>query len=110
MQNTISKRCTRKRAALSTNSSRPNIELEDALHPRETEIIVNARKRVVKGDEVSFEEIVQIAFPGSHDTNTAFSMTFRHAACEPHAGELAPGGHVKVKNGTVFNVTKTVRS
>jgi hypothetical protein len=85
-------------------------ELEEALHPRETEIIVNARKRIVKGDEVSFEEIVQIAFPGSHDTNTAFSMTFRHAACEPHAGELAPGGHVKVKNETVFNVTKTVRS
>lgn len=85
-------------------------ELEEALHPRETEIIVNARKRTVKGNEVSFEEIVQLAFPGSHDPTVAFSMTFRHAASEPHAGELGPGGHVKVKNGTIFNVTKTIRS
>jgi hypothetical protein len=85
-------------------------DLEEALHPSETEIIVNARKRTVKGDKVSFEEIVQLAFPGSHDPNVAFSMTFRHAASEPHAGELGAGGHVKVKDGTVFNVTKTIRS
>jgi hypothetical protein len=86
-------------------------ELEEATHhPRETEIVVNARKRTVPGDEVSFEQIVQLAFPGSHDPNTAFSMTYRHAASEPHAGELGAGGHVKVKNGTIFNVTKTIRS
>lgn len=85
-------------------------ELEEALHPRQTEIIVNARKRVVKGDIVSFEQIVQLAFPGSHDPNVAFSMTFRHAASEPHSGELGAGGHVEVKDGTVFNVTKTIRS
>ncbi|WP_271672240.1 multiubiquitin domain-containing protein [Bradyrhizobium sp. CCBAU 51627] len=85
-------------------------ELEEALHPRQTVIIVNARKRTVEGDEVSFEEIVQLAFPGSHEPNVAFSMTFRHAASEPHAGELGPGGHVTVKNGTIFNVTKTIRS
>jgi hypothetical protein len=85
-------------------------ELEEACR-RASEIIVNARKRTVKGDVVSFEEIVQLAFPGSHDPNVAFSMTYRHAASEPHAGELGPGGHVKVKKeGTIFNVTKTIRS
>lgn len=87
-------------------------ELEEAIHehPRETVIVVNARKRTVKGNHVSFEEIVQIAFPGAHEVIVAFSMTYRHAASEPHAGELGPGGHVKVKDGTIFNVTKTVRS
>ena|SRR5258708_21406263 len=85
-------------------------ELEEARR-RASEIIVNARKRTVKGDVVNFEEIVQLAFPGSHDPNVAFSMTYRHAASEPHAGELGPGGHVKVKmEGTIFNVTKTIRS
>jgi hypothetical protein len=84
-------------------------ELEEAL--RESEIVVNARKRTVKGDVVSFEEIVQLAFPGSHDPSVAFSMTYRHAASEPHAGELGPGGRVTVKKeGTIFNVTKTIRS
>lgn len=86
-------------------------ELEEALHPRESEIVVNARKRTVKGRTVSFEQIVELAFPGSHEPDATFSMTYRHAASEPHAGELGAGGHVEVKKeGTVFNVTKTIRS
>ena len=86
-------------------------ELEEARHPRESEIVVNARKRTVKGKTVSFEQIVQLAFPGSHEPDATFSMTYRHAASEPHAGELGAGGHVEVKKeGTVFNVTKTIRS
>jgi Multiubiquitin len=85
-------------------------ELEHT-HPRETEIIVNARPRTVPGDEVCFEEIVELAFPGPHtDPNVVYSMTYRHAASHPSAGELAPGGKVKVKKGTIFNVTKTIKS
>ena len=54
---------------------------------------------------------MQLAFPGPHDTNVVFSMTYRHAASKPHAGELAAGGTVDVKRkGTVFNVTRTVQS
>jgi hypothetical protein len=80
-------------------------------HPRETEIIVNARPRTVRGDEVFFEEVVELAFAGPHtDPNVVYSMTYRQAASDPSAGELARGGKVKVKNGTIFNVTKTNRS
>jgi hypothetical protein len=80
-------------------------------HPRETEIIVNGRRRTVPGDEVSFEEVVELAFPVPHtDPNVIYSVTYRHAASHPAAGELAPGGRVKVKNGTIFNVTKTIKS
>jgi hypothetical protein len=85
-------------------------ELEESIHPRKTEIIVNARKRTVPGRSITFEQVVQLAFPGSHDPNVAFSMTYRHAASEPHAGELGPSGKVEIKDGTVFNVTKTIRS
>jgi hypothetical protein len=61
--------------------------------------------------EVTFEQIVQLAFPGSHEPNVVFSMTFRHAASKPHSGELSAGGVVEVKKkGTVFNVTKTIQS
>ena len=74
------------------------------------EIIVNSRPRVVTGREVTFEQIVQLAYPGPHEPNVGFSMTFRHAASDPHAGELGPGGIVEVKKGTIFNVTRTVRS
>ena len=86
-------------------------EIEDALAHRETEIIVNSRPREIPGKVAGFEQVVQLAFPGgAADQNTVYSMTYRHAAAHPHAGELGSGGKVEVKNGTVFNVTRTVRS
>jgi len=75
------------------------------------EIIVNSRPRMVENRHVTFEQVVQLAFPGRHDPNVVFSMTYRHAASTPHAGELAAGGAVDVKKkGTVFNVTRAVQS
>lgn len=86
-------------------------EIEDAIAHRETEIIVNSRRREIPGKTARFEQVVHLAFPGgAADQNTVYSMTYRHAASHPHAGELGPGGEVEVKNGTVFNVTRTVRS
>lgn len=80
-------------------------------HPKAFEIIVNSRPRVVEERHVTFEQVVQLAFSGAHDPNVVFSMTYRHAASTPHAGELAAGGAVDVKKkGTVFNVTRTVQS
>lgn len=79
--------------------------------PKTFEIIVNSRPRVVEAQQVTFEQVVQLAFPGPHETNVVFSMTYRHAASMPHAGELGAGGSVEVKKkGTVFNVTRTVQS
>lgn len=75
------------------------------------EIIVNSRPREVEEPHVTFEQIVQLAFPGTHDNNVVFSMTYRHTESKPHAGELAAGGSVDVKKkGTMFNVTRTVQS
>lgn len=74
------------------------------------EIIVNGRPRVVTGPEVTFEQIVQLAFPGSHNPNIVFSITYRKAASIPPEGELGVGGIVKIKKGTTFNVTKTDKS
>ena len=75
------------------------------------EIIVNSRPRTENARTVTFEQIVQLAFPGQHEPNVVFSMTYRHAASTPHAGELGAGGSVDVKKkGTVFNVTRTVQS
>jgi len=79
--------------------------------PTTFEIIVNSRPRTVDARTVTFEQIVQFAFPGRHEPNVVFSMTYRHAASAPHAGELGAGGSVDVKKkGTVFNVTRTVQS
>lgn len=75
------------------------------------EIIVNARPRIVNLSRVTYEQVVELAFPGPHGPNIVFSVTYRHAASEPHAGELGAGGSVIVKKkGTIFNVTRTDKS
>lgn len=78
--------------------------------PVEIEIIVNTRARRVRGPTVTFEQIVELAFPGPHEVNVVFSMTYRKATSTPHAGELGADGVVTIKQGTVFNVTRTVQS
>lgn len=79
--------------------------------PQTYEIKVNARLRTVNDKRVTFEQVVQLAFPGTPAPNIVFSMTYRHAASEPHSGELAAGGFVLVKKqGTIFNVTSCVQS
>lgn len=76
------------------------------------EIIVNAQPHIVNDPQVTFEQVVQLAFPGCQsEANVTFSMTYRHAASKPHAGELGPSGKIEVKSqGTIFNVTKTIQS
>jgi hypothetical protein len=97
----------------STFAHGSDTDQEDGRRPPMTEIIVNARERSVRGDTVSFEQIVRIAFPHNDPPPGqpfVYSMTYRRAASVPHAGELGPGGVVTVKKGTIFNVTRTVQS
>ncbi|WP_438481201.1 multiubiquitin domain-containing protein [Oleiharenicola lentus] len=78
---------------------------------RKYEIIVNSRPEVVPGSRVTYEQVVQFAFPGAHGPNIVFAVTYRHAESKPHAGEMGPGSSVGVKQkGTIFNVTKTDKS
>jgi Multiubiquitin len=81
--------------------------------PRPTqaiEIIVNARPKVVSGSYVTFEQIVELAFPGSHNPNAVFTMTYSNAASMPPKGSLTAGKSVKIKTGTIFNVTQADKS
>ncbi|HDR9150346.1 TPA: multiubiquitin domain-containing protein [Burkholderia vietnamiensis] len=75
-------------------------------------IIVNSRDEPVPDKYVTFEQVVRLAFPNAPAANNVrYTMTYRHAASKPHAGELAEGGSVEVHHhGTIFNVTPTVQS
>ncbi|MEZ6140770.1 MAG: multiubiquitin domain-containing protein [Zavarzinella sp.] len=85
--------------------------LYTAPHPPQTyEIIVNGRLRTVTGNIVTFDQIVQLAFPGAHDSCVGFDVTYQKAAAQPPVGQLGPTGSIKIKKGTVFNVTRTVQS
>lgn len=75
-------------------------------------IVVNAAEESVPNKHVTFEQVVQLAFPNAPvEANVKFSMTYRNAASPPHSGELGEGGSVEVKKrGSIFNVSKTVQS
>lgn len=74
-------------------------------------IIVNARKKEVHTDEMTFEHVVDLAFDGKAPVgrDIVITVTYRRAAHD-RQGTLMPGQEVQIKNGTVFNVTATDKS
>lgn len=75
------------------------------------EIVVNGRDKVVTTEELSFEQILKLAFdPVPSGPNWVFTVTYRRGDGHKPEGTLTPGEHVKVKKGMIFNVTATDKS
>lgn len=79
---------------------------------RTTDIVVNGRPKTVDGKEVTFDQIVRLAFDNPpHGGDTIFSVTYRKGGNENRPeGVMVEGDTIKVKKGTTFNVTATNRS
>ena len=78
---------------------------------KETTIIVNGREKTVSGKEIGFDELVRLAFEKPPTgQNICFTITFRKAMGNKPEGTLAEDDTVKVKKGTIFNVTATDKS
>lgn len=75
-------------------------------------IIVNGREKTVTERELTFDQVVRLAFDNPpYGANTLFTITYRKSGNDHQpAGHLVEGGTVKVKKGTVFNVTATDKS
>ena len=73
-------------------------------------IIVNTRPKKVDDRELTFAEVVALAFPGATDPDVTFTVTYHRAAGPQHEGNLSEGGTVTIKDGTIFDVTRTRRS
>ena len=73
---------------------------------------MNAQPKEVSSHEVSFQQIVDLAYNGNPPSgpNWVFTVTYRNADGKKHHGSLAPGETVKIKKGTIFNVTATDKS
>ena len=75
------------------------------------DIIVNGRENTVEGDEVTFDQVVDIAYPdGGRGELITYTVLFYEGGGREAEGGLSEGEKVKVKDGTVFNVTRTDRS
>ena len=74
-------------------------------------IIIDGTPYRVPSDEVSFDEVVDLAYPdGGRGPLIKYTVNFYNGAGRPPEGKLTEGQKAKVKEGTVFNVTRTDRS
>lgn len=78
-------------------------------HGKHFTIVINGREYEVAEHEISFEQLVALAFPSPAPGDT-HTVTYRKANGNKPEGTLMPGGTVKVKDGTIFNVTETHKS
>jgi hypothetical protein len=76
-----------------------------------TVIIVNGKRRRVTGPQLTFEELVQLAFdPPPTGEFICFTITYRGGPCSNPEGSLLEGQSVTIADGMVFNVTATDKS
>jgi len=74
-------------------------------------IIINARERAVEDEELTFDQIVDLAFPdGPKGEFICYTIRYQRAGGRKPEGKLVAGGVVKVRDGTVFNVAYTDKS
>jgi len=74
-------------------------------------IIVNGREKSVTSKELTFDEVVDLAFDDpQRGPYIVFTITYRRGQGEKPEGSLVEGDTVKVKDGMIFNVTRTDKS
>jgi len=72
-------------------------------------IIINGRQREVSGQRISYTQVVQLAFPDDQ-ANEAIEYTVAYANPHGNDGTLVNGQDIHIKEGMIFNVSKTNRS
>lgn len=76
-----------------------------------TEIIVNGRTRLVSGKELTFVQVVNLAFDDAvFNDVTVYTVTYKRGADQKPEGTMVAGETVKIKKGMVFNVQRTDKS
>lgn len=84
----------------------------EAGEPKTVTIIVNGRaKTVPKNEELTYEQVVALAFPNPPSGDgVQFTVQYTRGNGNKPAGTLVEGQSVKVKDGMEFDVTPTNRS
>jgi len=78
---------------------------------KEKTIIVNGQQKTVTADELSFDQIVDLAFdPSQRGPQIEFTVDYRKGDDKKPKGSLVQGQTVKIKDGMIFNVTRTDKS
>jgi hypothetical protein len=77
---------------------------------KEFTIYVNAREKVVHQRELTFDEIVILAFGPTSGDASVYTVTYQKGPDKKEKGSLVAGESVKLKDGMIFNVVRTDKS
>ncbi|HEY4360264.1 MAG TPA: multiubiquitin domain-containing protein [Bryobacteraceae bacterium] len=85
------------------------VEQEQDEKKKQVTIVVNARPHLVAKGDICFDAVVKLSgLPGGE--NVTFTVTYRRGEGHKPEGSLVEGECVKVKEGMIFNVTRTDKS
>jgi hypothetical protein len=76
-------------------------------------VMVNGTPKEVRTEELTFEQVVDLAFPNNPwgNPNTIYTVAYRRGEGKKPQGAMVQGGDpVKVKDGMIFDVTPTDKS
>lgn len=83
----------------------------DDRRDKEIMIVVNGREKTVEKGELTFDQLVALAFDDPPTGEfICFTITYRRGLGNKPEGTLIEGELVKVKEGMIFNVTATDKS
>ncbi len=78
---------------------------------KEVEIFVNSRSKTASGKEISYTDVVKLAFADAfQNPNTVYTVTYTYGEANKPEGSMVDGDTVKLKKGMHFNVAFTTRS
>lgn len=73
-------------------------------------ISVNSVDHPVPHEKVSYNAIVEFAFPGGSTSGAVYIVKYSRGSSNSESGTLAPGDSVMVKDGMRFRVSPTGES
>lgn len=78
---------------------------------KEVTIIVNGKNYVVEKGKMSFEQIITLAFESYEpNPNIAYTVSYSKGPGRKPKGQMVEGDKVNIKDGMIFNASKTNRS
>jgi len=83
----------------------------EELRPEKYTIVVNGRPKEVHQHELSFWDVVKLAYPEAVPSpTTIYTVVYKRGPKHNPEGSMVEGQVVKLKEGMIFNVTRTDKS
>lgn len=90
--------------------TKPGVE-HFVVKPFEATIIINAKPRVVHTRFLTYQQLVELAFPGSqHPPQTVYTIDYDHGPHDHPEGSVVDGQQIRVKEGMEFYVSVSDKS